>query len=116
MIPGPIKYSKEFTSQIHGNKWIGYEGTPEPGEDPDAIFLQIKSTVHKWANDTGYQEQPVSTTELPTINREHERLRELIEDADTRKTLLSYKEGVDNSLNPDLQILWAKKYSQLNNK
>jgi hypothetical protein len=43
-----VKFSQQFTPSGSGDKWIGMEGVPEPGQTPEEMLDEIVKRINEW--------------------------------------------------------------------
>lgn len=124
MKQGTVKYSQEFISPTGLKRWVGIEYPIDfDTEEPFEALEQARTIVQSWYDsrnppvelDLGYGKQPVkwSDAPLPTINREHQRLIDRIDDADNFDALYELEKNAKNSDNQFVIGAWNNKYNQL---
>lgn len=112
-----IKLSQEFISQL-GNKWFGAEAVLDPGENADEAMEKLAKKINQWGNpsvnmDTVSPAQGAPSTHTPVINRAHERLLILIENATTTGDLKTLRDDVDKFNVPAINDAYYIKYGKL---
>lgn len=120
MKQGTIKYSQEFISPTGLKRWVGIEMPVDfDTEDYLQVYENVASMVAicgtKQPNDlTGIPAQSAPTGEqLPTINREHQRLLDRIEDANTPEKIADLYKSAMNTGNDMVIAAYQLKHKQL---
>ncbi len=118
MKQGIVKFSKEFVTPIGLKEWasVEYEFDMQT-EDPLDVFARAKKDVCTFQAqealkgiDLGWGPNNAPPTEIPVINKEHERLEMLIDNSKSIEELMGYK---NNLSSPFLANCFWTKHQQL---
>lgn len=105
-----VKYTAQYEGIHKTNEWISIDVVLEGDETPEMGLDAAKQKIEGWHSK---ENGAAPAGEIPTINRAHERLRELIEDAKSTSELRSYFDKVMETTNRGLVDAYYIQYGKL---